>query len=159
MRYYLAALELFSGLQTHIALQFLLAYPTPSAAAALTLEQFTSFAQEQHYPHPKKLPAAFARLQQAHPFADADTIAVYESEMQQLASLLLDLVQAKNNQVRELHELFVQHPDQAIFSSLPGAGEILAPALLAPFGDDRAIPECSKHSGAGRNVSGHRTER
>ena len=137
MRYYPAGLEIFSGLQTQIALQFLVAYPTPAAAAALTVEQFTSFATEQHYPHPKKLPAAFARLQQAHPLAEADTIAVYQSEMLQLASLLLELVTAKSKQVRELQELFAQHPDQAIFGSLPGAGEILAPALLAHFGDDR----------------------
>jgi transposase len=105
--------------------------------AALTVEQFTSFATQQHYPHPKKLTAAFARLQDAHPFTEADTIAVYQGKMQQLASLLLDLVQAKSKQVCELQELFAQHPDQALFGALPGAGAILAPALLAHFGDDR----------------------
>ncbi len=36
-----------------------------------------------------------------------------------------------------LQHLFCQHPDQAIFASLPGAGRLLAPALLAKFGDDR----------------------
>jgi transposase len=137
MRYYPAALEVFSGLQTQIALQFLFAYPTPTSAAELTFEQFCAFAQAQHYPHPKKLPAAFARLQEAHPVADVDTVAVYQTEMQQLARLLLEVVQAKSTHVRELHELFDQHPDQAIFGSLPGAGDILAPALLAHFGDDR----------------------
>jgi transposase len=34
-------------------------------------------------------------------------------------------------------DLFEQHPDQAISRSLPGVGDILAPALLAHFGDDR----------------------
>jgi len=137
MRYYPAALELFSGLQTQIALQFLLTYPSPTAANDLTFAQFSSFAHEQHYPHPKQLPGAFARLQEAHPVADATTVAVYQAEMQQLASLLLAVVQAKSSQVRELQDLFAQHPDQAIFRSLPGAGDILAPALLAHFGDDR----------------------
>jgi transposase len=137
MRYYPAALEVFSELQTQIALQFLLAYPTPAAASELTFEQFSTFAQERHYPHPKKLPAAFARLQEGHAVADADTVAVYEAEMQQLSSLLIEVVQAKRAQLRELHDLFAQHPDQAIFGSLPGAGDVLAPALLAHFGDDR----------------------
>jgi transposase len=137
MRYYPAALEVFSGLQTQIALQFLLAYPTPTAASELTFEQFSSFASERLYPHPKKLPAAFARLHEARSVADTDTITVYEAEMRQLTQLLLSVVQAKSSQVRELHEFFVQHPDQAIFASLPGTGEILAPALLAHFGDDR----------------------
>jgi transposase len=137
MRYYPAALSVFSGLQTQIALQFLLAYPTPSAATELTFAQLSTFAEHHHYPHPKKLPGAFARLQEAHPRADAETVAVYQAEMQQLATLLLELVQAKSHQVRELQDLFEQHPDRAIFSSLPGAGDILAPALLAHFGDDR----------------------
>jgi transposase len=137
MRYYPAALEVFSGLQTQIALQFLLAYPTPNAASEVTFEQFRIFAHERHYPHPKKLPAAFARLQEARPLADAATVAVYEAEMRQVSHLLLSVVQAKTSQVRDLHELFAQHPDQEIFASLPGTGEILAPALLAHFGDDR----------------------
>jgi transposase len=76
-------------------------------------------------------------LQQAQVLADATTVAVYQREMQQLASLLVDVLQAKSKQVRELQDLFAQHPDQAIFRSLPGAGDILAPALLAHFGDDR----------------------
>jgi transposase len=137
MRYYPAGLNVFSGLQTQIALQFLLAYPTPTAAAALTFEQFKAFATEQHYPHPQKLAAAFTRLKQAHPVSTAQTISVFEAEMQQLARLLVEVVQAKRSHVRELQILFKQHPDFSIFSSLPGAGDILAPALLTKFGDDR----------------------
>ena len=33
--------------------------------------------------------------------------------------------------------MFAVHPDQAIFDSLPGAGELLAPKLLVMFGDHR----------------------
>jgi transposase len=124
-------------LQTQIALQFLLAYPTPSSAAELTFTQCSAFAAEHHYPHPKKLPRAFARLQEAYVAAEAETIMISQAEMQQLARLLLEVVQAKRQQLRELQELFEQHPDYAIFTSLPGAGDILAPALLAQFGDDR----------------------
>jgi transposase len=114
----------------------LLVYPTPTAANALTFEQFKAFATEQHYPHPQKL-AAFARLKEAHPVSTAQTITVFEAEMQQLAQLLLGVVQAKRSHVRELQLLFNQHPDTHIFSSLPGAGAILVPALLTKFGDDR----------------------
>lgn len=35
-------------------------------------------------------------------------------------------------------ERFEQHPDHDLFGSLPGAGEKLAPRLLAELGDDRA---------------------
>ena len=36
-----------------------------------------------------------------------------------------------------IRELFAQHPDHELFGSLPGAGEKLAPRLLAELGDDR----------------------
>ena len=57
--------------------------------------------------------------------------------MRLLARQLLNLVQTRLAQKRALTQLFKRHPDQEIFTSLPGAGELLAPALLAKFGDDR----------------------
>ena len=38
---------------------------------------------------------------------------------------------------QEIARLFLQHPDHAIFASLPGAGKRLAPRLLAEWGEDR----------------------
>jgi transposase len=81
--------------------------------------------------------ACFARLQQPYPSADHETVLVFQDEAVQLASLLRDHVQAKSAAIRRLQELFWQHPDAAIFASLPFAGDLLAPALLAKFGDDR----------------------
>jgi len=62
---------------------------------------------------------------------------IYQEEAIQLASLLLQMTHTKVDVLRELHALFRQHPDYPIFSSLPGAGELLEPALLVKFGDDR----------------------
>jgi transposase len=137
-RYYPAALNVFGALDTRIALEFVRLYSTPQHAAALTLTEFKTFARGHHYPRPKQLPARFACLQQPQPQADQDTVCVFQGEAVQLASLLLDLVQTKTTVVQELRRLFEQHPDAPIFESLPGAGELLAPALLAKFGDDRA---------------------
>jgi transposase len=47
------------------------------------------------------------------------------------------MVQQRTLTQKELLSLFKKHPDAALFASLPGAGNILAPALLAKFGDDR----------------------
>jgi hypothetical protein len=38
---------------------------------------------------------------------------------------------------REIAQLAVTRPDYARFSTLPGAGPVLAPRLLAAFGDQR----------------------
>ena len=58
------------------------------------------------------------------------------------------MVQATANQLRvvvaaiaqlekQIEELFGRHPDHDLFSSFPGAGEVLAPRLLAAMGADR----------------------
>ena len=136
-RYYPAASTVFSELTAQIELAFLLAYPTPQAAAQLTWAEFQAFAVQHHYTQPRKLPAAFARLQQPQPEAELNTVLTFQDEAVQLAQLLLPLVQAKQTQLHALAKLFEQHPDAFIFDSLPGAGEVLAPGLLVKFGDDR----------------------
>ncbi len=137
IRYYPAALEVFSSLTTQITLQFLQAYNTPQAAAELTWPEFKSFALAHGYRRPHKLPGCFARLQQEQPEATEETVLVYQDEVSLLAQNLLTTVQAKCRALRELTSLFHKHPDNDIFASLPGAGRQLAPSLLAKFGDDR----------------------
>lgn len=137
LRYYPAALEVFSDVSTQIGLEFIRACPTPQAAAALTWAEFEAFAQQQRYTKPGKLPACFARLQQDRPEASLETVLIYQDEARQLATWLLDIVRVKSATLRELGGLFRQHPGHAVFDSLPGAGDFLAPALLIKFGDDR----------------------
>jgi transposase len=138
LRYYPAALEMFSSLRTQIALAFIQDYPTPQAAADLTFDAIRTFAAQHGYTRTAKLRAYFARLQGPHPQATSETVLVYQDEAVQLATLLLSLTHAKLGTQRALSRLFHQHPDAFIFDSLPGAGELLAPSLLAKFGDDRA---------------------
>jgi transposase len=137
LRYYPAALQVFSSLRTQIALAFIQAYPTPRAAEALTFDAFRTFAAQQGYKRPAKLRTYFTRLHSPQPQAMSDTVLVYQEEAVQLAALLLNLIQVKLGTKRALNRLFQQHPDAPIFDSLPGAGELLAPSLLAKFGDDR----------------------
>jgi transposase len=103
----------------------------------LSWPEFELFAQQQGYPRPKKLAQCFARLQQERPQASPETVLVYQQEAPLLASILRQLRQNKISNLKDLTTLFAQHPDQAVFASLPGAGQFLAPALLTKFGDDR----------------------
>src|SRR5690349_4027711 len=57
---------------------------------------------------------------------------------------VLDLIRrlsAVQQSIEEYDQAIAQtmseHPDAAIFESLPGAGPVMAPRLLAAFGDDR----------------------
>ena len=136
VRYYPAALELFGGLQAQITLAFLLEYSTPQAMAALTYEAFVNFTKGRRYPR-HKLPKQYARLQRPQPQASLETVQVYEDEMRLLAQQCLELVRTNRALKKDLHQLFSKHDDCEIFASLPGAGQLLAPSLLAKFGDDR----------------------
>lgn len=136
-RYYPGATTVFSDLKCNIALAFLQAYPTPQAAVELSFETFQAFARAHRYPQPKRLTRCYARLQALHPEPSAATVSAYAQETPLLARLLETMVRAKKQVLGEVKELFNQHPDAPIFRSLPGAGALLAPALLAKFGDDR----------------------
>lgn len=137
LRYYPAALAVFKGgLASQITLTFLQTYPDPTQAEQLTREDFAAFACREGYPK-DQVGKCFARLQADYPQASSDTLQIYQSEAQLLAGLLLPIYQAELHERRSLAKLFTQHPDQAIFASLPGTGQFLAPALCAKFGDDR----------------------
>jgi transposase len=137
VRYYPAALQVFSDVRSQVALAFIRTYPTPAAAAGLSFATFEAFAKAHGYRRPSQLRANFARLQGPYPQAMPETVSVYQEEAVQLAALLLQEVQANTEAKRRLKTLFDQHPDAPIFASLPGAGDLLAPSLLAKFGDDR----------------------
>jgi transposase len=85
--------------------------------------------------------------------------------VRQLSALLPILSQYD----RQIAETFVQHPDAPIFSSLPGAGPVLAPRLLAGLGSQRerypsaaalqcasAVAPVTRQSGGKRHVSRRR---
>ena len=137
VRYYPAALSMFSSMQTQIRLHFICAYPTPQAAAELTFAAFTTFAAQQGYKKQTQLAAYYASLHDPHPAPSPETVLIYREEAVHLSNALLQQIRAKNAAKLELRHLFAQHPDAFIFDSLPGAGDLLAPGLLAKFGDDR----------------------
>ena len=137
VRYYPVALQIFGLWSSQISLSFIQQYPTPQAATSLSWDDFAAFGRQHGY-SAAKLPACFAHLQQPQTQASAATLATYQDEAVYLAGQLRHLIRAKNQSCKELTLLFEQHPDRAIFASLPGAGQLLAPALLSKFGDDRA---------------------
>ena len=143
-RYYPLALQVFSEPTGQIGLSFLQTYPTPQEAAELTLESFQDFGRQHRYTRRDALARSFGRLQAPYPArpgrareASPDISLIYRQEAVLLAGLLLELTQAKKAAMRGLQGLFRQHPDAAVFASLPGVGNLLAPSLLAKFGDDR----------------------
>lgn len=137
LRYYPAALRVFSSLEVEISQAFIQAYPTPEAATQLDFEGFKAFAKAHHYTNYSRLPACFARLQAAQPVANPATVLAYQDEARLLAGVLHQLVRTKRRTRNDLAALLQQHPDHATFASLPGTGAYLSAALLVKFGEDR----------------------
>jgi transposase len=137
LRYFPAAADLFSGLNTLIAQHFILHYPTPQAASQLDLPSFRSFAKQHRYPRPSKLAAILAKLDHPYPQAHQDLVEVYQFEAQELAHMLLQTIRLKRTTTKELTSLLSEHPDYPIYASLPGTGDYLQAALLSKLGDDR----------------------
>lgn len=136
LRYYPLALEVFKGgLGSQITLDFIQTYPNARQAQQLSLADFTAFTQNHHYTQ-KDVAGCFARIKTAQPEPVQDTVQIFQCEAVLLAKLLLELRQSELNERRLLYLLFQQHPAFATFSSLPGTGRFLAPALCAKFGDD-----------------------
>jgi transposase len=137
LRVYPQAVGLFGKLTAYISLEFLKAYPTAAAATALSLTAFSDFCRQQHYTCPRLIPQRYAHLIAPAPTALPATVQAYQDQIPVLADLLLHHVRYHKAAQAELQRLFPQHPDAEIFASLPGAGDLLAPALLVKFGDHR----------------------
>jgi transposase len=136
-RYYPVAADLFSGLDRQIALQFIQAFPTPQAALRLTSEEFTTFCRAHRYRRSDLIVRRYATLLNAQTYATPEVAQAYAGQAQALARTLCVLVTERYQAHQELTRCFHRHPDAHIFASLPGAGDLLAPALLSKFRDCR----------------------
>ena len=136
-RYYPQPLTAFSGLRVPLCLHFLISYPTPEAASQLSFTDFKAFSRQHGDRRPDYDSRRFAQLQSSAPPADENLVPLFQTQVPWMARQLLNLVQQKQAAVQHLQALFLAHPDQEIFASLPGTGDLLAPKLLVMFGDHR----------------------
>jgi transposase len=136
-RIYPQALTLFGKLKAQINLQFLMAYPTAQEAQALSRAEFEAFCRQHKYRRHDLISRRYAHLMEPAPQANPIAVAAYREPIRVLAELTLSHVRHRATALSSLAQLFAQHPDAFLFDSLPGAGQILAPALLAKFGDHR----------------------
>ncbi len=136
--YYPTALKLFGKLQQRSTLVFLQTYPTPQAVQAASQEEILATLRMGKHTHPKQV--ACTIFQEVHrPQLQASEIIVRTKSrlMLSLVKQLLVIIEEIAHYDKEIKTLFLTHPDQPLWSSLPGAGKRLAPRLLAEWGDDR----------------------
>jgi transposase len=136
--YYPVALEFFSKLNQPSTLAFLQAYPTLEAARGASVEELAAPLRQQRHPQPQRTATKiYSQVRQPQLQADPVTTRTKSRLMLVLAVQLALLVEQIKVYDQEIHRFFVLHPDNPLFCSLPGAGQRLAPRLLAEWGDDR----------------------
>ena len=136
--YYLVLVGLFTELDSPITIAFLREYPTPAEARAASIGQLAEFLKANRYPKPNEnARRIYSKLHE--PQLEAKPAIVRAKS--RLALALAEQLQVLAKQVKaydkEIVRLFKTHSDNIIYSSLPGAGERLAPRMLAEWGDNR----------------------
>jgi len=126
------------NLANRLATDFLLKWPTLQAVKKVKPATLRKF----YYGHNSRAEALITkRLEQVKSAvaltSDVALLAAHSLGIQTLAAQLAALRPCIEKHDAQIAELFAAHPDGAIFASLPGAGAVLAPRLLASLGTDR----------------------
>lgn len=136
--YFPAALEWFDDWTAPTAWDFVLTFPKPDVLLNASRKRLFGFLKSHRIGLSSQWQERVERRGDGVAWpADVATVAA-KSRMavavaKQLRALEASLVEYR----KRIEELFAEHPDADIFSSLPGAGPKLAPQLLSHFGSRR----------------------
>ena len=133
------AKAIFADVESAIALAFLTRYPTYPSAQHLGEKRLRAFCVKHGYSGRRTAAELLTRLRSA-PAGSTDealTDAVRDAVLAQVA-VLTALTAAEKNLGRSVVAHLGEHPDAAIFTSLPRSGQINAAQVLAEWGDSRA---------------------
>lgn len=131
------ALEVLGSLTTDLAAEFLARYSSFQELRQSKTDEIAAL-YRRHGLGQAKIQERLERIVSATPLT-TDSALVHSGQLlvRSLATQLVALAEPLRQYDRQLAEAMRQHPDAAIFQSFPGAGDALAPRLLAAFGTDR----------------------
>ena len=136
--FYPAALVAFDDLADRDALAVLAIAPSPAQGAALTsarVERALRRGGRQRYVAARATAIVTALRSPQLPVRPG-LIAAYTTNVSALVTVVTTMVQQTQVVEEQVAAGFGQHPDAEIYLSQPGLGAILAPRVLAEFGDD-----------------------
>lgn len=152
-QYYPQVLDWFSQRNTVVFCDFLNQWPTLKQAKRARKSKLEIFFKAHHVRFARVIEERIEAIKAATPLThDEAIITVHRLQVATLVAQLKLTIQAIKEFDQEIAATVEQLPDYALlFSPLPGAGAVLAPRLLAAFGEDRARYPCAeevqKHSG------------
>ena len=136
--YFPQALDWVGELDSRQACDFLQRWPTLEAVQKARAAQLEEFYHQHHCWRRQLIQQRIEPIQQARPLTQDSALVEASSRMVlALVAQLQALISTLEQWAAEIGQLFAQHPDAAVFASLPGAGAVFAPRLQAAFGSRR----------------------
>jgi transposase len=135
--YYPAALEAFDDWTQSYSWDFVIEFSTPAALVKAKKGRWNRFLHTHKLWRPETAQGRLEIFAHADQFQGSPAIVAAKSLLAISLAKTLKTLQTQLEAYREqIRQLFNQHPDHEIFGSLPGAGDKLAPRLLAEVGGD-----------------------
>ena len=136
------ARAIFADVESPVSLEFLTRYPTPAAAAHLGEKRMTAFCVKHGYCGRRTPAQLLARLRDAPAGATGEALTeALRDAVLAAAGVLVALNASVKTLDRSAAAHLGEHPDSAIFTSLPRSGQINAAQVLAEWGDARQAYE------------------
>jgi transposase len=134
------AKAIFADVESPIALEFLTRYPTARHAAHLGAKRLATFCAKHGYSGRRSGEQLLARLRAAPAGTTEQTLCeAIRDAVTALVTVLKTLGPALKDLGRSVTATLGEHPDAAIFTSLPRSGQINAAQMLAEWGDAREV--------------------
>jgi len=136
--YFPQAFDCFDALESVVACDFLTRWSSLGAAKHAKEATLMAFYHKHNVRGRERIAERIRMLKQAQPLTtDAGVLLPAILLTTTLVAQLRTLLAAIDHYDTSIAKAFRTHPDHAIFESLPGAGEVFAPRLLAAIGGDR----------------------
>ena len=133
---------IFADVESPVSLAFLTRYPTPAAAAHLGEKRMAAFCASHGYSGRRSAAELLARLRHAPAGAAGEALS---GALRDAVLAAVGVLTALNTSVKNLDRSIAahlgEHPDGAIFTSLPRSGQVNAAQVLAEWGDTRQACE------------------
>jgi transposase len=144
--YYTRPLEMFSDLETNIALDFLKHYPTPHDLSKLTRKQWNRFAKREHHLGEERAQKLWEQLNQPQLKVPEHLVRAKAQLLRVLLAQLAPLRDAAKDYEEKVKSFFASMPAAELVKNLPGAktGTIVA-TLWAELGDAQSRWESFRH--------------
>ena len=144
--YYPRPLEVFSDLESKIALDFLEQYPTPRALSNLTRRKWNRFAKREHHLGEERCKELWEKLSQPQLKIPEHVVRAKSQLLLVLVIQLRSLTEAVKNYSEEVERFFASMPAAKLVKTLPGGKSgITVPMLWAELGDAKSRWQSFRH--------------